>query len=121
MVKTKKTKDSKATKKPTRKVVKPVKKKAAPKPKVKKIKTKFVETTFDVATHILVPEHILLNDKEKQKLFDKYNITEKELPKILITDPAIKGLKPKIGDVIKIKRKSPTAGNAVFYRGVINE
>ncbi len=121
MVTKKTTKDSKTAKKPTRKLVTPAKKKAAPKPRVKKIKTKFVETTFDITTHILVPKHILLNEKEKERLFEKYNITGKELPKILLTDPAIKALKPKVGDVIKIERKSPTAGNTIFYRGVINE
>jgi DNA-directed RNA polymerase subunit H len=121
MVTKKTTKTSKTVKKPTRKVVTPVKKKAAPKPKVKKIKTKFVETSFDVRTHILVPKHTLLNEKERERLFVKYNITEKELPKILLTDPAIRSLKPKTGDVIKIERKSPTSGNAIFYRGVINE
>jgi len=92
-----------------------------PKPKktAKKTVAKPVETTKLV--HVLVPEHTKLSDKEKQTLFETYNITIKELPKILITDPAIRHLEPKENDVIKISRKSPTAGNSVFYRGVINE
>ena len=43
----------------------------------------------------------------------------KELPKISKKDPAIKELNVKVRDVIKIIRKSPTAGEAVFYRGVV--
>ncbi len=73
-----------------------------------------------VSKHILIPKHIKLNDKEKKELLEKYNISLKELPKILKDDPAITNLKVKPGDVIKIIRKSPTAGEAVFYRGVTN-
>jgi DNA-directed RNA polymerase subunit H (RpoH/RPB5) len=71
--------------------------------------------------HELVPEHIKLSEKEKQELFEKYSITIAELPKIIIKDPAIRHLDIKIGDVIKIKRDSETAGEIYFYRGVINE
>ncbi|HZX44784.1 MAG TPA: DNA-directed RNA polymerase subunit H [Candidatus Nanoarchaeia archaeon] len=75
---------------------------------------------FDVTTHILVPEHQKLNDKEKKELLEQFKISLKELPKISKKDPAIQHLSPKEGDVIKIIRKSPTAGEAIFYRGVIN-
>lgn len=70
--------------------------------------------------HSLIPKHFKLSEKEKEALFKKYNITVNELPKILKDDPAIQNLGVKSGDVIKIVRKSPTAGEAVFYRGVIN-
>jgi len=70
--------------------------------------------------HILVPIHKKLSEKEKAELLAKYKITIKELPKILITDPAIAGLDAKEGDVIKIIRKSPTAGKVEYYRGVIS-
>ena len=80
MVNTKKTKTSK----PVKKAVKVVKKKAEPKKRVKKIKSKFVESDFDVTKHILVPKHTLLTEKEKDKLLEKYHITIKELPKIML-------------------------------------
>ncbi len=70
--------------------------------------------------HSLTPKHSKLGEKEKEALFKRYNITLNELPKILKEDPAIQSLGAKPGDVIKIIRKSPTAGEAVFYRGVIN-
>ncbi|MBS3121703.1 DNA-directed RNA polymerase subunit H [Candidatus Woesearchaeota archaeon] len=75
---------------------------------------------FDITKHSLVPKHTLVSEKEKKQLFEKYNISIKELPKILADDPAVKHLKPKQGDIIKVVRKSPTSGETVYYRGVIN-
>ena len=72
-------------------------------------------------THKFIPEHTKISDAEKKALFETYRITLQELPKIMLNDPAIAHLEPKIGDVIKITRKSETAGVSVFYRGVINE
>ena len=79
------------------------------------------KTTLDVRKHILVPKHEKLSEKDKKELFDKYNVSLKELPKILKDDPAIDSLNVKEGDVIKITRNSPTAGKSVFYRGIISE
>ncbi|MDO8643165.1 MAG: DNA-directed RNA polymerase subunit H [Candidatus Woesearchaeota archaeon] len=73
-----------------------------------------------VTNHVLIPEHQKLSDKDKQELFATYHITLKDLPKILPTDPAIQPLSVKPGDVVKILRKSPTAGDAIFYRGVVH-
>ena len=73
---------------------------------------------FKVDKHILTPKHIKLNEKEKSLLLEKYHVTSKELTKILKTDSAIKELDPKVWDIIKIIRKSPTSGESVFYRVV---
>ena len=61
-----------------------------------------------------------VSEKEKEELFSKYGITIRELPKILLSDPAIKELSVQEGDVIKIMRKSQTSGDAFYYRGVIS-
>ena len=45
--------------------------------------------------------------------------TDKQLPKILLTDPALENQDAKIGDVIKITRKSQTAGYSTYYRIVV--
>ncbi|MFH0875177.1 MAG: DNA-directed RNA polymerase subunit H [archaeon] len=74
---------------------------------------------FDITKHILVPKHVLLSKKDTADLLDKYKITVNELPRISITDPAIKALKAELNDVIKITRKSPTSGETVFYRRVV--
>lgn len=70
----------------------------------------------DISKHDLVPKHIILNDKEKEELFKKYGITLKQLPRISVTDPVIKTLDGKPGNVVKIIRKSPTAGETLYYR-----
>ncbi len=75
---------------------------------------------FDVSQHGLVPKHTKLSDKEKEELLAAYQITSKELPKIKKNDPGIAHLEVKEGDVIKIVRASMTAGETIFYRGVVN-
>jgi len=75
---------------------------------------------LSITTHVLIPEHQKLSDADKKELFDKYKITLKELPKILLTDPAIQSINVKPGDVVKILRKSQTAGETIFYRGVVH-
>ncbi len=74
-----------------------------------------------IKKHILIPKHVKLSVKEKEELFKKYNISLKELPKIMKDDTAIASLNVKEGDVIKIIRESPTAGKTEFYRGVSSE
>ena len=75
---------------------------------------------FKIDKHILIPKHSKLSNTQKEKLLEKYNISIKELPKLLRTDPAIVSLDPKPSDVIKIVRKSPTASEAIFYRVVVD-
>jgi DNA-directed RNA polymerase subunit H len=75
---------------------------------------------FKVENHSLVPKHSKLSEKETKALLERYNITLSQLPKILNKDPSIKNLNVKSRDVIKIVRKSPTAGESIFYRCVVN-
>ncbi len=70
--------------------------------------------------HEYVPKHEILKEKDVEKLLKQYKLESKmQLPKILSSDPVIKAIKAKKGDVIKITRKSMTAGEAVYYRVVI--
>lgn len=82
------------------------------------IKQKMKKQKFKVDKHILTPKHLKLGEREKAQLLEKYHVTSKELPKILKIDSAIKELDVKLGDIVKITRKSQTAGEAVFYRVV---
>jgi DNA-directed RNA polymerase subunit H len=77
-----------------------------------------LEKELDILKHELVPEHIIMNEKEKKELFEKLRITEKNLPKILTNDPAVKVIGAKDGDVLKIIRKSATADSSIYYRVV---
>lgn len=75
---------------------------------------------YDVSKHVLVPKHTIVSEKEKKQVLEKFNVDFNQLPKILATDSAIKHLKPKHGDIIKVARRSRTAGESVYYRGVVN-
>ncbi len=70
--------------------------------------------------HRLVPEHIILSEEEKKEVIMKYAGGDPyKLPYILASDPVVKAIGAKPGDVIKIIRRSPTAGVAVYYRLVV--
>ena len=75
---------------------------------------------FKIDKHSLIPKHAKLSEKDKKELFERYQINEQSLPKILKKDPAIASLSVKPGDIIKITRTSITAGESVFYRVVTN-
>jgi DNA-directed RNA polymerase subunit H len=75
---------------------------------------------FDVLTHQLVPKHEVLSEKEIEGVLNDFKLTIDQLPKILITDPTVKRISGKPGDVIKITRESPTAGESTFYRLVVD-
>lgn len=80
-----------------------------------------LEKKFDILKHELVPEHIILNENEKKELFEKLKIKSENLPKILTNDPVVKAIDAKEGDVLKIIRKSPTAGTSIYYRVVVKK
>ncbi|HIG93085.1 MAG: DNA-directed RNA polymerase subunit H [archaeon GW2011_AR9] len=76
---------------------------------------------FDISKHNLVPKHTKVSDSEKAKLFEKYLIGARELPKIMKDDPAIAKLSLKGGDIVKIERASKTVGMTTYYRAVVEE
>ena len=76
---------------------------------------------FDILKHKLVPHHEILSKEEAEKLLKTYNIKKEQLPRMLITDPVAKAIGAKEGDIVKIIRKSPTAGVAIAYRLVVKE
>ena len=72
-----------------------------------------------VPNHVYVPKHEIITKKEAQKVLDDFNCKPTELPLIFVTDPAIVGLGVKPGDMIKVTRKSGTAGESTYYRYVV--
>jgi DNA-directed RNA polymerase subunit H len=72
-----------------------------------------------VPDHIYVPKHEIISKKEAQEVLEKFNCKPTELPLIFVNDPAIIGLGVKPGDMIKITRKSSTAGESIYYRYVV--
>ena len=77
-------------------------------------------TDSNILKHEFIPKHSKLSEKEVEELLNKYNISKKQLPKILKGDAAIKHLELSSGDIVKIIRKSITAGESIYYRVVIN-
>ncbi len=76
---------------------------------------------FDITKHSLTPKHTKLDSKEEEKFLEDTKYRKVHLPKVFLEDPSIQHLKPVVGDIIKIERKSPTAGVAYFYRVVSDE
>ena len=77
------------------------------------------KNTINYNSHTLVPKHEKLSEKQKQDLLKEHKCKDSDLPRIRINDAAISEMSPKIGDVIKITRKSE--GSSVFYRVVVDE
>ena len=74
---------------------------------------------IDVSDHEAVPEHRKLEEDEVEEVLDKFDTEKNDLPKIERTDAALKQMDAEVGDVIEIVRQSPTAGEATYYRRVI--
>lgn len=72
-----------------------------------------------VPDHVYVPKHEIMTKKEAEEVLKKFNCKPTEMPLIFANDPAIIGLGVKPGDMIKITRKSPTAGEGIYYRYVV--
>jgi len=72
-----------------------------------------------VPDHILVPKHEIMTKKDAEEVLKTYNCRATDLPLIFVSDPAIVGLGVKPGDMIKITRKSATAGESFYYRYVV--
>jgi len=72
-----------------------------------------------VSSHEMVPTHAIIPREEIPLLLEKYNIKLQQLPKLLDTDPLVLEAEATPGDVLKITRMSPTAGESTYYRLVI--
>lgn len=71
---------------------------------------------YDITNHQLTPKYRILNDKERQELFEKYSTNEHELPNILVYDPLGSIYGVKVGDIIEETSPNSTAGISPFYR-----
>jgi len=74
---------------------------------------------FDIFEHALVPLHEILSEKEKTQLLAQYKVKPYQMPQIESGDPAVKAIGAKPGDILKITRKSTTAGEHITYRYVV--
>ncbi len=79
------------------------------------------ELSYDVFKHELVPKHVLLKPGEAKEVLERYHIKPFQLPYIKSSDPAVRGIGAKLGDVVRVIRKSATAGESDFYRYVVED
>ncbi|MCD6202993.1 MAG: DNA-directed RNA polymerase subunit H [Methanophagales archaeon] len=75
-----------------------------------------VRGKVSILEHELVPLHEVMTEREVEELLNKYKIKKEQLPKIKSSDPVIREIKAREGDVVRITRKSRTAGKTLFYR-----
>jgi DNA-directed RNA polymerase subunit H (RpoH/RPB5) len=80
---------------------------------------KKIKTLENITRHVLVPDHIILTDNEKQSLLKSLKIELNQLPKIFDTDPVSISIGAKSGQILKIIRNSHTAKKSIAYRLVI--
>ena len=72
---------------------------------------------FNILEHILVPPHRILNEAEKIKIKNRYNIINDELfPELSRFDPVAKAIGIRPGEVCEITRPSKTAITSFYYR-----
>jgi len=94
----------------------------AAKQNAKKKKIELLPRTFpvfDIFEHRLVPRHEILTPEEQEELLSEYKVQPYQLPQIKASDPAVKAIGAKPGDILRIIRKSPTAGEHLAYRYVV--
>jgi DNA-directed RNA polymerase subunit H (RpoH/RPB5) len=79
--------------------------------------------------HRLAPPHEILSEEETRRVLEELETTPERLPRILVSDPGLQ-TDPKfvpardagenlVGRLVRIRRPSATAGEAIAYRLVV--
>nr|XP_027068831.1 DNA-directed RNA polymerase V subunit 5A-like isoform X1 [Coffea arabica] len=72
----------------------------------------------NVTKHVLKPKHQLLTEEEKQRLLEKYNIEDKQLPRMLQKDAIARYYGLEKGQVLKVTYNNEITETHVTYRCV---
>jgi DNA-directed RNA polymerase subunit H (RpoH/RPB5) len=78
---------------------------------------------FDITTHRMAMPHRILNEDDKQKMFEDYKISDpaNQLPYIDSQDTMVKWVGAIPGDVIEVLRHSDSAGRSLYYRYCVED
>ncbi|MEM0361065.1 MAG: DNA-directed RNA polymerase subunit H [Sulfolobales archaeon] len=79
-----------------------------------------IKKKINILEHELVPKHEVLSTEEVVELLRSLGIRPEQLPWIRASDPVARELGVKPGDIVRIIRKSPTAGESIAYRFVVS-
>ena len=72
---------------------------------------------YNVLEHSMVPKHTKLNEEDKKKVYELYNILDdSQVPEISRYDPVSIAIGLRPGELCKIIRKSKTAIESDYYR-----
>ncbi|MET1101516.1 MAG: DNA-directed RNA polymerase subunit H [Pyrodictiaceae archaeon] len=77
------------------------------------------KSKFNILEHELVPRHELVPPEEAIKIIKELGVRPEQLPWIRASDPIARLIGAKPGDLVRIYRKSPTAGEIIVYRYVV--
>ncbi len=90
---------------------------------------KHVAPARPFVAHHLAPPHEILSEAESAKVLEELKTTVERLPKIFVADPGLKtdpkyeSLKESgerlLGRLVRIRRPSQTAGEAIAYRVIV--
>ncbi|KAK1366040.1 DNA-directed RNA polymerase RPB5 subunit, eukaryote/virus [Heracleum sosnowskyi] len=72
----------------------------------------------NVTKHKMMPKHRLLTNEEKEQLLKKYNVDEKQLPRIKVDDAIVRYYAFEKGHVLEVTSNSEITGSYVSYRCV---
>lgn len=74
---------------------------------------------FNIFEHVLVPKHEILTKEEREEVLAQYRVAPHQFPWIKASDPAVRAIGGRPGDIVRIIRASQTAGKYVSYKYVI--
>ncbi|MEM0097041.1 MAG: DNA-directed RNA polymerase subunit H [Conexivisphaerales archaeon] len=80
-----------------------------------------MSSKVDILKHTYVPQHVVLSPEEAKTVLEIYHAKQDQLPKIRVSDPVVRAIGAKPGDILKIIRSSETAGASEYYRLVVEE